>query len=183
MSKYKLKRRDFIWKASQLALSLSIIGREFKLVSSSAAEVINKRTVTNTSSSLNADQIDIIRSITSIIIPTDDNPGAKEGKIGEYIAQFLQFQRPEVIKRTQQALGLIEMRSMKLFSKSYNQLSQTKQKQIVDWLATDKQLAPFWIQLRTLSVLRFYSLPMGYKPVGLPGPTIDRGGILNVSCS
>ncbi len=183
MSKYKFKRREFIWKASQLALSLSIIGREFKLVSSSATEVVEKATVTNVSSSLNAEQIDIIRSITSIMIPTDENPGAKEAKIAEYIAQYLKLQGPEAIKRTQQVLGFIELRAMKLFGKSYNQLSETKQKQIVDWLATDKQLAPFWTQLRTLSVLRFYSLPMGYKPVGLPGPTIDRGGIPNVNCS
>ncbi|NEP00103.1 MAG: gluconate 2-dehydrogenase subunit 3 family protein [Symploca sp. SIO2E9] len=183
MLKYKLKRRDFIWKASQLALGLSIIGREVKLLSSSATEVIDKSVAATISSALNPEQINIIRSLTSIMIPTDENPGAKEAGIAEYIVQILQFQGTEAIQKTQQVLGFIDLRAMKLFGKPYNQLSETKQKQIVNWLATDRQLSPFWTQLRTMTVLRFYSLPIGYKPVGLPGPTIDQGGILNVSCS
>ncbi|NEO47695.1 MAG: gluconate 2-dehydrogenase subunit 3 family protein [Moorea sp. SIO4A3] len=182
MPNYKLKRRDFIWKTSQLALSLLVIGRELKLVSSSAAEVIDKRVAVTTASALNRDQIDIIRSITSIMIPTDENPGAKEAGIAEYIAQVLQFQGTEAIQKTQHVLGFIDLRSMNLFGKPYNRLSEKKQKQIVDWLASDRKLAPFWTQLRTLTVLRFYSLPMGYQPLGLPGPSIDRGGIRNVSC-
>lgn len=183
MPKYELNRRDFIWKTSQLALGLLVIGRELKLVSSSAAELIDKNVAETISSSLNPAQIDIIRSITSIMIPTDENPGAKEAGIAEYIAQVLQFQGTEAIQKTQQVLGLIDLRAMKLFGKPYNQLSETNQRQIVDWLAVDRQLAPFWTQLRTLTVLRFYSLPIGYKPLGLPGPSIDQADIPNVSCS
>lgn len=183
MPKYKLKRRDFLWKSTQLALGLSIIGRGVNLGTSSAAEVTDKVSAANISSGLNSDQIDIIRSITSIMIPTDENPGAKEAGIAEYIAQILQFKGAEAMEQTKQVLGLINLRSMKLFGRPYNQLSEMNQKRIVDWLASDRRLAPFWTELRTLTVLRFYSLPVGYKPVGLPGPTIDRGGIPHGSCS
>lgn len=185
MSKYKLKRRDFFGKVLQLVLGMLVIDRGFYLGTSSTAEILDKTDSATIDSALSSGQIDIIRSITGIIIPKDKNPGAKEAGIAEYIAQTLQFQRSEAIQQTKQVLDLIDLRAKKLFGKPYNQLSDANKNLMVDWLSSDRQMTPFWTKLRTMTVLRFYSLPLGYEPLGLPGPTIDQGGIpiSRLSCS
>lgn len=182
ISKKRLKRREFLWGLSQSTLAVLIFGRASHLVVASESESVLAQVSADTSNSFTQDEFNIIDSIINIILPTDNNPGARETGITEYMVQLFQNRGSEAVSTTKAALGQIDEQALKLFSVNYNTLNSNQQEQIVALVASEPNFRPFWRQLRNPAVLRFYSLPEGYQPVGQPGPNIDRGGFPALGC-
>jgi hypothetical protein len=180
MSNKKINRRDFFLKLSQYLLTFFVIGRGVERgLASAQVRVYQSTTKDNT---FTDDEFKIIKSIASIIIPTDGNPGANEAGIAEYLVEVFQQQGTKTIEAIKAFLGIVNTQANQLFSASYNGLSQPQKEKLVGIIATTPQFAPIWRQIRALTVLRFYTLPEGYKPPGLPGPNVDRGGFPSVRC-
>lgn len=175
-----INRREFFLKLSQYFLTVSVLGRGIERGLASAQTASNPIPISGTA--FTNDEFNIIKSITSIIIPTDENPGANETGIAAYVLQVFQQRGTETVTSIQGALATINAQAQQFFSATYNDLTQQQKEQLVAIIAKAPEYAPFWVPLRTLTVLRFYSLPEGYKPAGLPGPNVDRGGFPLLGC-
>lgn len=175
-----MNRRDFFFKLTQYFLTVSVLGRGIEQGLASAQTTFTLSQTNSTA--FTGDEFKIIKSITSIIIPTDENPGANETGIAEYLLQVFQQQGTETVTAIKGALATINAQAQQFFAAAYNDLTQQQQAQLVEIIAKTPDYAPFWQPVRTLTVLRFYSLPEGYKPAGLPGPNVDRGGFPFLGC-
>lgn len=175
-----INRRDFFLKSSQYILAFSILVRGVERGGASAEEVLYKSK--HKGNAFTDDEFKIIKSIASIIIPTDINPGANETGVAEYLLQVFQQQGTQTVQAIKSVLEIINTQAKQLFFAPYNGLNQQQKEKLVGIIATTPQFAQFWRQIRTLTVLRFYSLPEGYKPAGLPGPNVDRGGFPFLGC-
>ncbi|MEH2361776.1 gluconate 2-dehydrogenase subunit 3 family protein [Nostoc sp.] len=180
MFKQGMNRREFFLKLSQYFLTFSVLGRGIEQGLASARPTFTPRP--NNSIAFTKDEFKIIKSITSIIIPTDENPGANETRIAEYVLEAFQERGTETVTAIKGALATINAQSQQFFAATYNNLTQQQQEKLVEIIAKTPDYASFWQPLRTLTVLRFYSLPEGYKPAGLPGPNVDRGGFPFLGC-
>jgi hypothetical protein len=176
----KNSRRDFFTQTGQWLLAISVMGRGIQLGGASARELIAQNSTTPTS--FTRDEFEIIKSIASVIIPTDQTPGANEAGIAEYLAQFFQQQGTATVTAIKTVLNVINQQAQQLFGVAYNSLNLQQKQQLVQIIATNPVFAQFWGQFRGLTVLRFYSLPQGYLPAGLPGPNVDKGGFPFLGC-
>lgn len=72
------------------------------------------------------EEFETVKLLTEMIIPTDDQPGAKEAKVGDYI-DFVVFSAEEFEPSLQRAwmdgLALVESQSQKQFGKSFRNTS------------------------------------------------------------
>lgn len=180
MANKEINRRNFFLKVSQYLLAFCVLGRGVERGFASAEERLYKSMVQD--NAFTDDEFKIIKSIASIIIPTDENSGANETGIAEYLLEVFQQQGPQTVEAVKAFLGIVNTQANQLFAAPYNGLNQAQKEKLVGIIATTPQFAPIWRQIRTLTVLRFYTLPEGYKPPGLPGPNVDRGGFPSARC-
>lgn len=74
-------------------------------------------------------------------------------------------------------LELADQFALLAFGAAIAQLSDELFVELVANIAEAPEWTEFWVGLRTLVCLDFFALPAGYLPLGMPGPTIDVGGI------
>jgi gluconate 2-dehydrogenase subunit 3-like protein len=77
----------------------------------------------------NADEFETVQLLTEMILPTDDEPGAKEAKVADYI-DFVVFSAQEFEPHLQRAwidgLTLLERESQKQFGKAFRNASESE---------------------------------------------------------
>lgn len=130
-------------------------------------------------SPFNDEETQTLRMMTSDIIPTDDTPGASEAQIADFIA-FVMSQYPaELQYQFRMGLGAVNQVATQIHGRPYPELGENQRHDVIRFLSTDPYLAPFWRTVRTLTVLRFYDLPVGYEPLGLPGPNVATARFRN----
>lgn len=75
----------------------------------------------------NAKEFETVKLLTEMILPTDDQPGAREARVGDYI-DFVVFSAQEFEPSLQRAwidgLALLERESQKQFGKSFRNASE-----------------------------------------------------------
>jgi hypothetical protein len=118
----------------------------------------------------------IVTRLVEVIIPTDELPGARETGTAGAVLFALGQQDPLVVEALHQAIAAVDALSMQLFGQAFVALPFTAADQVAGVLAATPELAPFWDSVRTLTVLDFYAQEVAYRPLGLPGPNLDRGG-------
>jgi len=73
------------------------------------------------------DEFKTVELLTELIVPTDDQPGAKEAQVGNYI-DFVVFSSAEFVPSLQRewrdGLGLLERESQKQFGKAFRMVSE-----------------------------------------------------------
>src|SRR6267378_8014093 len=73
------------------------------------------------------DEFKTVELLTELIVPTDDQPGAKEAQVGNYI-DFVVFSSTEFVPSLQRewsdGLGLLERLSQKQFAKAFRTASE-----------------------------------------------------------
>jgi gluconate 2-dehydrogenase subunit 3-like protein len=73
------------------------------------------------------DEFKTVELLTELIVPTDDQPGAKEAQVGNYI-DFVVFSSAEFVPSLQRewsdGLGLLERLSQKQFAKAFRTASE-----------------------------------------------------------
>jgi hypothetical protein len=118
----------------------------------------------------------IITRLAEVIIPTDELPGARETGTAGAVLFALGQQDALVIQALHQAIAAVDAISRQLFGQTFVALPFASADQVAGVLAATPELAPFWESVRTLTVLDFYAQEVAYRPLGLPGPNLDRGG-------
>ena len=73
-------------------------------------------------------------------------------------------------------LDAVADQALQTFGAPIEQLPPEALEALGSVLSTHPQLARLWYAVRTLTVLYYYGHPQGFADLGLPGPSLDRGG-------
>jgi len=134
------------------------------------------RAATGVATPFDAAEIAILSSIVEAIVPTGATAGARETGSVQFVLATVQRYGEAAIAGTRQALLTVDQIARAQFGRGFAMLSVYERDAIVGLIAIEPAFAVFWNTVRSLSVLHFYAQPEGYRPIGLPGPNIDRGG-------
>jgi glucoside 3-dehydrogenase (cytochrome c) hitch-hiker subunit len=171
-----MQRRDVL-KLLGSAAAISALPQEAFTVlaqaSAQAAHVGRRKT-------LNPHQNATVITITELIIPKTDTPGAKEAKVNEFIDLLLtEWFEPAEIKEFLHGLEQVDVQSRKLFSASFVECQPDQQTQLLKRLdaaamefaqkqreakQADTQPPPmdFFYQLKKLTLAGYYTSEVGF---------------------
>lgn len=121
-------------------------------------------------------EIAILASIVEAIVPTDGTAGTRETGSAQFVLATVRGYGEAAIAGTRQALSAVDQIALAQYGRGFATLGASERDVIVGLIATEPAFAVFWDTVRSLTVLHFYAQPEGYRPLGLPGPNIDRGG-------
>jgi hypothetical protein len=124
-----------------------------------------------------AAEMAVITILVDVIIPKDEISGsATDVKVPEFIA-FIVNDKPEELQvPLRGGIRWLELESSKRFDKSFTNLSNAQQLQIVDDIAYPAKAKPEFLQgvtffnlMRNLTVTGFYTTEVGFKDIGYMG--------------
>lgn len=119
----------------------------------------------------------VIRALADgIFPPTIDAPTASDLPVAEMFISIAQSWEPEVLWATMNALDAVTNISVSIFGAPPQNLDWSALDVLIGILSINEDLENFWKPFRMLITLSYYSLPPAYLAIGLPGPSIDRGG-------
>jgi gluconate 2-dehydrogenase gamma chain len=124
-----------------------------------------------------AAEMAVITVLVDIIIPKDDiSASATDVKVPEFIAFTVNDKPDELQVPLRGGIRWLELESSKRFNKSFTNLSNTQQLQIVDDIAYPAKAKPEFLQgvtfftlMRNLTVTGFYTTEAGFKDIGYLG--------------
>jgi Gluconate 2-dehydrogenase subunit 3 len=119
----------------------------------------------------------VITVLVDIIIPKDDISGsATDVKVPEFIAFIVNDKPDELQVPLRGGIRWLELESSKRFDKSFTNLSNAQQLQIVDDIAYPAKAKPEFLQgvtfftlMRNLTITGFYTTEVGFKDIGYVG--------------
>lgn len=130
---------------------------------------------------LDSNDTAILRRIIEIIIPGGDTPGAHETSTPDFVIYNISRQGDTAIAGVKQALAGVDQISINNFGQPFVLLPVHIALQIAGIISSQPSFALFWSSIRSLTVFHYYAQPAGYRAIGLPGPSIDRGGYPNAT--
>jgi hypothetical protein len=123
----------------------------------------------------------IIARLTELIIPSDETPGAREAGVGEFV-DFMVAHDAEQQPPMRAGLSWLTDRCQREFSRPFLELKESRQTSLLEPLAYTAKHLPgeesgqeFFRRLRDLTVMGFYSSPVGYRE--LSNPALHPWGI------
>jgi gluconate 2-dehydrogenase gamma chain len=142
---------------------------------------------------LKPDQWKLVEAIAARIIPTDDEPGATEAAVVNFVDKALANEDKALVPVYQAGLAGIDAVAKQRFTKSFVALAAGEQDEILAALETGKAdgwpkggvgAADFFVAVRAHTIFGFLCDPVyggnrdhvGWKVVGYPGRQHHRGG-------
>lgn len=120
----------------------------------------------------------VIKALADGVCPASGNiPPASALPVADMFAGIAATWAPVVFQATANALDVINSIALSIFGQPIQQLDQPSLATLTDIVATNTDLKPFWEPFRILVALNYYALPPVYTALGMPGPTIDAGGL------
>ena len=117
---------------------------------------------------LNPRQNELVITLTELLIPQTDTPGAKAAKVNEYIDTVLADAKPEDRDKFLQGLAWIDTRSEDRFRSSFVNTPPPQQIELLTALSTATTPAPvdlpgveFFQALKGMTVTGFYTSELG----------------------
>jgi hypothetical protein len=121
----------------------------------------------------------VIKGLADGIFPRmPDSPSASDLPVPEMFINIAQTWTPAIFSATANALDVINNISVAIFAVPIEQLNEKSLAILTDVIANNVDLKLFWEPFRTLVTLSYYALPPAYEAIGLPGPSIDKGGFM-----
>lgn len=118
-----------------------------------------------------------LESIALTLLPSDDTPGAADTPVVAMVVGILKGQPPEQFELFRSALVYVNGLARDLHGEDLAKLPPSSREALVKTIPTVPEFIQFWYTLRTLLMLCFYSIPKVCQSIGLPGPSIDQGGL------
>lgn len=120
---------------------------------------------------LNDHEWKTVRVLSDLTIPADDRSGsATQTGVPEFIDDWLDFRRGELLGQIRGGLTWLDLECNRLFNHDFADCSEAQQKQILDRIAYPKKSAPedanavaFFNDLRDLVASGFFSSKMGVE--------------------
>ena len=171
-----MQRRDVL-KLLGSAAAISALPQEaFTVLAQASAHAANA----NRRKTLNPHQNATVITITELIIPTTDTPGAKEAKVNEFLDVLLtEWFEPAELRGFLHGLEQVDVQSRKLFSANFMECQSDQQIQLLKQLdaaamefaqkqreATQAGAEPppmdFFYQLKKLTLTGYYTSEIGF---------------------
>jgi hypothetical protein len=120
----------------------------------------------------------VIKALADGICPaTGVIPPASALPVADMFASIAGSWAPAIFQATANALDVINDIALSIFGQPIQNLDQPGIATVTSIVANNTDLKPFWEPFRILIALNYYALPPVYSAIGLPGPTIDAGGL------
>jgi Gluconate 2-dehydrogenase subunit 3 len=146
---------------------------------------------------LNPHEWKTVHLLSDWIIPADDRSGsASEAGVPEFIDDWLDFKRGELLDSIRGGLTWLDLECNRAFRKDFADCTAAEQKQLLDRIAYPESAAPadasaaaFFSRLRDLVVSGFFTSEMGLKDLpylgnepqaawqGCPAPVLAKLGL------
>ncbi|MEJ7616151.1 MAG: gluconate 2-dehydrogenase subunit 3 family protein [Pyrinomonadaceae bacterium] len=117
----------------------------------------------------------MLSTLSELIIPTDDSPGAREAGVSEFL-DFIVLSDPDLQYPFRSGLKWINAHSHHLYRKDFPALSQLERTEMLKHLALKDQYRvgeedgrAFFTLLREYVVIGFYTSQIGMQEIGYPG--------------
>lgn len=118
-----------------------------------------------------AEEFETVQTLTALIIPTDDTPGAKEAQVANYI-DFVVFSaaefEPELQKEWIEGLKFIESESHRQFSKAFRSATEAERGKLLTEMSAEEHEAKskqessgFFSTVKDMTVEGFYTSKIG----------------------
>ncbi len=130
----------------------------------------------DTAPGLSDSQLATTAALAATIVPADATPSARDLGAHLHVAAGLALVPPADFAAVQGGLDAIADLARQTFGVPIEQLPPEALEAFGAGLSTHPQLTRLWYAIRTLTVLYYYGHPQGYADLGLPGPSLDRGG-------
>lgn len=123
-------------------------------------------------------QKEAIAALADGILPaTENSPSASELPIVEMFTRIAQTWNQSTFEATANALDVVNNIALLVFGVPASALDRGSRLMLADLVSDNENLNPFWEPFRLLTVMNYYALPPAYRAIGMPGPTIDQGGL------
>lgn len=120
----------------------------------------------------------VIKALADGVCPASGAiPPASALPVADMFAGIAASWAPDVFQATANALDVINDIALSIFGQPIHNLDQSGIATVTSIVADNTDLKPFWEPFRILITLNYYALPPVYSAIGLPGPTIDAGGL------
>lgn len=117
----------------------------------------------------------LIETLTSLIVPTDDTPGAREAGVSEFV-DLMVSRDPELQRDFRSGLRWLNLHSRKSQGREFLMLAPAQQTAFLEPLAYKKKFRPgeepgrkFFTLIREYTVMGFYTSEIGLKELDFPG--------------
>jgi gluconate 2-dehydrogenase gamma chain len=127
----------------------------------------------------NKEQYAMITELASLIIPTDDTPGANEAKVNEYIDMIVGESDDDTKKLYVDGLAWLDKTSMKRHNFNFLNLSLEQRVQILTEISQIKDATPenqlqakFFKAIKNITIDGFYTSKIGIEELGYIGNTV-----------
>jgi Gluconate 2-dehydrogenase subunit 3 len=127
----------------------------------------------------NKEQYATITELASLIIPTDDTPGANEAKVNEYIDMIVGESDDDTKKLYVDGLAWLDKTSMERHNGNFLSLSLEQRVQILTEIAQIKDATPenqlqakFFKAIKNITIDGFYTSKIGIEELGYIGNTV-----------
>ncbi|MFN8007093.1 MAG: gluconate 2-dehydrogenase subunit 3 family protein [Terriglobia bacterium] len=124
-------------------------------------------------------QYEVITELASLIIPTDETPGAREAKVNEYIDLIVSEGTATAKKLYRDGLEWLEKTSQSRYGKKFIQLSHDQQVEILTEISQIKDSTPanqlqarFFKAIKQDTIDGFYTSKIGLEELGYKGNTV-----------
>lgn len=144
-----------------------------------AAPLVAETAVSKAPIFFNKHQYATITELASLIIPTDETPGAREAQVNEYIDMIVGESAFEVQKVYLDGLAWLDKTSQTLHKKTFVDLSHSQQVAILTEIsrikapATENELqTKFFKTIKDATIDGFYTSKVGIEELGYQGNTV-----------
>ena len=182
----KMDRREVI---KELATGIGGIATSLPVLSSAVqaqghhhhvAAVLSKEAVSPQAPSFfNKEQYAMITELASIIIPTDETPGANEAKVNEYIDMIVGESDAETKKLYLDGLAWLNDTSIGRHKHKFLDLNPEQRVEVVTEISQIKDPAPekqlqarFFKAIKNITIDGFYTSKIGIDELGYIGNTV-----------
>ena len=124
-------------------------------------------------------QYEVITELTSLIIPTDETPGAREARVNEYIDLIVSEGTGSTKKLYREGLDWLEKTCQSRYGKKFIQSSHDQQVEILTEISQIKDPAPanqlqarFFKAIKQDTIDGFYTSKIGLEELGYKGNTV-----------
>ena len=120
-----------------------------------------------------------VTELASLIIPTDETPGAKEAKVNEYIDMIVGESGHDVKKIYLDGLAWLDKTSVERHNKKFVDLTNNEQVAILTEISQIKNPTPenevqakFFRAIKDITIDGFYTSKIGIEELGYIGNTV-----------
>ncbi len=144
-----------------------------------AAPLLAQTAASKAPTFFNKHQYATITEMASLIIPTDETPGAREAKVNEYIDLIVGESSFDVQKLYLDGLAWLDKTSTERYKKEFVDLTNKQQVGILTEISHIKEPNPenelqakFFKEIKSITIDGFYTSKIGIEELGYKGNTV-----------